>query len=616
MNRRNRAVLVTLLVSLMVPLSAVSGARIADAATFIVTTTADSGSGSLRQAILDANANLGPDNITFNVGGGGVQTIYPATALPNITESVVIDGTTQPGFGGSPLVTLDGTFAGGNTAGIGLSGSGSVVKSLAITNFGYAVNISGDSNTLQGNHLIGNAWGVRIWPGGSFNTIGGSVPGSGNVISGSSSDGIGFLCTSGASGNVIQGNLIGTDAAGLAALPNGIGIGLCDSSNNTIGGAVAGSANVISGNMGVGIAIFHNPSAPSSCSSGNNIQGNFIGVLADGTTPLGNGGQGIFIGTLPACGNTVGGIGSGQANVIAHNGGEGVDIGSGTQQALLANRIFANGGVGIRLTPGANNNQAAPSLTEAVSVGGRITIQGTLNSAPSTSFVVQFFDSAACDPSGYGEGETFLGAPGLFTDPSGSAVFSVTFLASVSPAHFITSIATDSGNNTSEFSRCVRVGRDHKTDANLDGYSAADEATIANCGAASCASISTWGTAETKTCKDAGANCGSPGAPADESVPARIAVPPADGNGCSVTLDVVPPLTTKNLAKSDVDLDGAVTILDLSKVASWFGNTINPSVTDPRWEGDMDGDGKITILDLSAMASNFYRSVANDCKIE
>ena len=73
---------------------------------------------------------------------------------------------------------------------------------------------------------------------------------------------------------------------------------------------------------------------------------------------------------------------------------------------------------------------------------------------------------------------------------------------------------------------------------------------------------------------------------------------------------------TTKLAQSDIDLDGMVTILDLSKVAGWFGNTINASVSDPRWEGDMDGDGHITILDLSAMAANFGRSVAGDCQPE
>jgi sugar lactone lactonase YvrE len=173
----------------------------------------------------------------------------------------------------------------------------------------------------------------------------------------------------------------------------------------------------------------------------------------------------------------------------------------------------------------------------------------------------------------------------------------------------------DSGNNRIR----LVVGvpwRDHKTDANGDGYSAADEATIANCGAASCSGIRTWGTSETKTCKDPGANCGSPGPPADDSVPVREGPPPADGYGCEVTLDTVGPKKTTKLAQSDIDLDGTVSILDLSKVATWFGDSINASAADPRWEGDFDGDGHISILDLSAMAANFGRSVANDCKIE
>ena len=165
-------------------------------------------------------------------------------------------------------------------------------------------------------------------------------------------------------------------------------------------------------------------------------------------------------------------------------------------------------------------------------------------------------------------------------------------------------------------SMTVTIPRNHAIDPNGDGYSAADEVTPLNCGVVSCASIITFGTAETKTCKDAGRNCGTPCPVADEFGPTRVAIPPATGYGCSVTLDTVPPLTTKNLAKSDVDLDGTVSILDLSKVASWFGQAVSPDPADPRWEGNMDGDGSISILDLSAMAANFGRSVANNCKVE
>jgi PKD repeat protein len=176
---------------------------------------------------------------------------------------------------------------------------------------------------------------------------------------------------------------------------------------------------------------------------------------------------------------------------------------------------------------------------------------------------------------------------------------------------------TDAAGNAASVSRDVVVAQaDHKADTNQDGYSAADENTAANCGVVSCSSIITFGTSETRSCKDPGRQCGSPNPPVDDNGPARTAPPPATGYGCLVTLDVMPPLMTKRLAQSDVDLDGAVTILDLSKVASWYGNAINASSADPRWEGDMDGDGHITILDLSAVASNYGRSVANNCKVE
>lgn len=124
------------------------------------------------------------------------------------------------------------------------------------------------------------------------------------------------------------------------------------------------------------------------------------------------------------------------------------------------------------------------------------------------------------------------------------------------------------------------------------------------------------GIAATRTCKDAGRNCGVPNPPFDESGPKRTAPPPASGYGCSVTLDTVGSLKTTVLAKSDVDLDGLVSNLDNSKVASWFGNQINADPADPRWEGNMDGDTSISILDLSAMASNFGRSVAGNCRVE
>ncbi len=162
----------------------------------------------------------------------------------------------------------------------------------------------------------------------------------------------------------------------------------------------------------------------------------------------------------------------------------------------------------------------------------------------------------------------------------------------------------------------VTIPRNHAIDPNGDGYSAADEVSPLNCGVVSCASITTFGTSETKTCKDAGRNCGTPFPVANELGAARVAIPPATGYGCSVTLDTVGPKRTTKLAQSDIDLDGLVSILDLIKVAGWYGDPVNPSPTDPRWEGNLDGDGSISILDLIAMASNYGRSVSNNCLVE
>ena len=169
---------------------------------------------------------------------------------------------------------------------------------------------------------------------------------------------------------------------------NHFGVMLCDSSNNTIGGVTAGSGNIISGNLADGVDIVHNISQPSACSLENNIQGNFIGTLADGTTPLGNVRQGIDIQTLATCDHTVGGTSAGQANVIAYSGGTGVHVTAGTHESIVANRIFSNGASGIVLDSGANNNQSAPTLSASGTNGVRTSIQGVVSTgaAAGTSY--------------------------------------------------------------------------------------------------------------------------------------------------------------------------------------------------------------------------------------
>ena len=147
----------------------------------------------------------------------------------------------------------------------------------------------------------------------------------------------------------MQGNFIGTDASGMAAVPNSAGgVLISNASGNTIGGTTPGARNIISGNGGSGIALGRSPGP-------NLIQGNFIGVSAAGG-PLGNTGHGVLLSVVSGVdGNTIGGTAAGAGNVIAFNGLNGVmnpglpGFPFNTGNAILSNTIFANGGVGIDL---------------------------------------------------------------------------------------------------------------------------------------------------------------------------------------------------------------------------------------------------------------------------
>src|SRR5258708_21110941 len=173
----------------------------ATAATMIVTNTNDNGVGSLRQAILDANAGTGTNTVTFQIPGGGVHTITPSAALPSITEPVVIDGTTQSGFVGAPLIELNGTSAGSRSLGLHLATPNCIIRGLVINRFG-----------AQG------------------------------------------LLLQGFFGHVIKGNYIGTDTSGSNARPNGMqGVWIEGSSANLIGGTNAADRNLISGNGDAGV---------------------------------------------------------------------------------------------------------------------------------------------------------------------------------------------------------------------------------------------------------------------------------------------------------------------------------------------------------------------------
>ncbi|HEX3086578.1 MAG TPA: hypothetical protein VHP99_18730, partial [Pyrinomonadaceae bacterium] len=338
----------------------------------------------------------------------------------------------------------------------------------------------GSNEIVQGNFIGTNAAGTGALPnltsgiftgGATHVTIGGTATGAGNLISGNGEDGI---SVSGGSNNtpslaIIQGNLIGTDVTGGVALPNTRdGIGMPSSAGTVIGGPSAAARNIISGNHVNGIRL-------DAGANSNRIEGNYIGLNRFGTGALGNTGNGVFISYGFTLGNTIGGTAGGAGNNIAFNGGAGVASNNGNPvlAAVVANSIHDNVGLGIDLsndgvtknTPGANSNY--PVITSVQSSNTSTTIQGTLQNGNFTAgitYTLQFFSNSKLDPSGYGEGETYIGQTTLTTDGTTSAhPFSVTVPA-VPPGRFITAVASgkDQFNQAgfeylSEFSFAAKV---------------------------------------------------------------------------------------------------------------------------------------------------------------
>jgi len=579
---------------------------------FEVTNTNATGPGSLAQAILDSNAhgtflNPGgvPNVIDFDIPAGDPGHVYyqndgiaghltqasittttatDDSTIPNIdpdwphswydidlpvqftnaltiTTPVLIDGYSQPGaspnsndpgLGDNAVLTIDVDGTGSIDAnGLIVNAPNCTIQGLAINSFnGVLLDISGAAatgNVVQGD-FIGtdisgkmaqqvNAYGVVLDA--SQNTIGGTTPAARNVISGNSGGGITIGLEYGPdTGNVIEGNFIGADASGAIALGNNGGIAINEQSGNTIGGTTPSARNIISGNISEGISIssgftiavnnviqgnyigtdvtgttavpntadgvFLNstPDTPieGNVISGNNgngvtmefggcqndtISGNFIGTAADGMSRLGNGGNGVGLANNPT-NNTVSG------NTIAFNSGAGVNMDSGSGDAILANTIYANGKLGINLggvvqnTPGGphdgpNNLQNYPVITVAQSSAAGTTIQGTFNSTPSTNgFVLQFFASPTADPSGYGQGETFLGSTTVNTDQNGNASFTVSFSTVVPVGQVVSATATDPNNNTSEFSLAVPVATASNADLAVTAMTSANSVVVGN----------------------------------------------------------------------------------------------------------------------------------------
>ncbi|HYP39497.1 MAG TPA: hypothetical protein VEX13_03985 [Chloroflexia bacterium] len=491
-----------------------------------------------KRNLISANSGSGLRITGTNATGNVVQGNYIGTdasgtaILGNGINSSI--GFEEPGvFVQAPSTTIGGTAA----------GAGNLISG----NFSIGLNLwgsEGHNNVVQGNYIGTNASGISALRNTRHgiaisyspnNTIGGTVAGARNVISGNEDDGIRMTSES-ATGNVVQGNYIGTNASGTGVVPNlGSGVSLDGASGNNVGGTSTAARNIISGNY-YGVKI--------SAASNILVQGNYIGTNASGTSSIGNQQVGIFMGISGNIGsnnNTIGGATPGARNIIAGNASDGIDIigadyngdfsgtkiqgnyigtdvsgtaalgnfkgiyltfaegvtiggntaaeenviafnrdhgiqlgdpsfqsPQGGRVAVARNSIFDNAGLGIDLlnnvvTPndtcdtdgGPNGLQNYPILSTARSDGSTTTITGTLNSTAGATYTIRFFSSTSCDPSGYGEGKTFLGSATVTTGSNCNASFNVTLPVAVPSGRFITGTATNAGGSTSEFSICI-----------------------------------------------------------------------------------------------------------------------------------------------------------------
>jgi hypothetical protein len=374
---------------------------------FLVTNTADSGPGSLRQAILDSNAATGATNtIDFAIPGQGVQTIAPLSALPAITQAVLIDGFSQPGYAGTPLIELSGSQV---VVGDGLTitGPDATIRGLDVNSFsqGAGIHITGTGATGDwiygsflgtdptGTQTAANNEGVEIDAGASNNLIGTSGNGMNdvaerNLLSGNLFAGV-WISGPGADGNAVAGNFLGTDVTGTQALANGadpvngIGGGVVidgGASDNRIGTDGmslddASQRNVIAGNNNDAIDI------ADSGTSGNIVAGNFLGTDMTGRATLGNSGVGVWL-TFGASSNWIGANPYGrrdagdEGNIVGGNGFDGIQIFGGSDENVVAGNEIGTDATGSLSFPNAGGIDIYQSTGNTI--GGDTAVAGNL----------------------------------------------------------------------------------------------------------------------------------------------------------------------------------------------------------------------------------------------
>jgi CSLREA domain-containing protein len=489
---------------------------------------------TLRAAIQEANATAGADTINFAIPATQDPTITPASELPKITRTVTINGYSQPGAQpNSKTVGTDAVLkivlSGAKIFGSGLriEAANSTVKGLVINQWsGAGIWIDGSGatgNKVTGNFIgtdasgaqdLGNsASGVSV--DGANNTIGGATAAERNVISGNDFLGVLFEDT-GAGGNKVMGNYIGTDASGTQDLGNAShGVSIDDVPNNIIGGTATGTRNVISGNDGNGVSILGNHGnkitgnyvgtdatgtkdlgnsyhgvyidygkdntiggttagernvisgnngngvlIEGAVATGNRVTGNYVGTDKNGAAPLGNSSNGVYI---SGPNNTVGGTTAGGRNAISANAGSGVSIYGATAAGnrALQNSIFANGGLGIDLNddgPTANDpgdTDLGPNNLQnkpVISSAKTGALKTTINARLNSTPTRTFTVQFFSNPAGGDEGKKFIGQKSVTTDGSGNAVFSFTPAQKVGVGRTVTATATNPAGSTSEFS--------------------------------------------------------------------------------------------------------------------------------------------------------------------
>jgi parallel beta-helix repeat protein len=355
-------------------------------------------------------ANSGP------TGGIGIYLSSvpgPATITGNVVGLDASGAAAEPNTGDGIRVE--------DSSGVVVGAPGVVNRNVVAGNVGHGIHlVAGSSHDIvQANYAGVNVSGTAAIPNhidgiavdeSSGNTIGGSAPGAGNLASGNANQGISVFTANTdapADGNVIQGNGVGLNAAGTAPIPNGNeGIRLFEASSTTVGGILAGQANVVKGNTATGVAAYQG--------QGNSIRGNQI----DGNGRLG---IDLFKGVASI---------SSQADGVTAN-----DAGDDDS--------------------GANNLQNFPTLATATINGASTEISGTLASSSGT-YMLDFYASPSCDGSGNGEGALWIGAATVNLDGTSATFDTGTGITGpVNPGDSITATATDGNGNTSEFSSCA-----------------------------------------------------------------------------------------------------------------------------------------------------------------